>query len=189
MLKLGLDTFTTVFSKLRRSEPQFGINVSKSVFTDAMTGVHGFLEKLGQREGYEVRREYLRIDQWWRRNASNIAIEHELSPQTGKIWSEEFPKLMDVCCELKTLVIYQFEDDFSTGASVLADQLNRQLTTALGRRRPPCFDEFLLVIGTKDRGRGDSEEYPRTFARNTTDCYAERFYDGGSHREILRSPQ
>jgi hypothetical protein len=95
---------------------------------------------------------------------------------------------MDACCELKTLVIYWFEDELPTGASHLADQLNGQLVAALNRRHPACFDEFLLVVGTKDRGRGDSEKNPRTFARNTTDWYAERFFDGGTHREILRSP-
>jgi len=167
-----LRNFYSEFLDICEAEENFGKRVTNGKWTKTMKE---FLANLGQKLGYEVKGERLRIDQMWKKQGETIAIEHEITDEG--IFEKEIPNLMSVKAHLRVLITYVRDYQFPYKAVETADKVKIALS-----HRDSEFDEgeeFLLVIGTKTpkrRKKGKRGKRLRDFMSRHSDWLAYRFH-------------
>jgi hypothetical protein len=136
-----------------------------------------FVENLGKQQGFEVRRERLTIDQFWKHETKGtVALEHEISSRG--IFQKEIPNLMDVSSDLKVLITYVYDYQFPWEP----ERISRILMKEINAKYVGRFKEFVFVIGTKTRR---DQEGRRNFVERESDWFARKFYIGAVKEEIL----
>lgn len=109
----------------------------------------GFLQDEGESRGYEVRREYLRIDlAWWnlQQNFIELAVEHEsFEKRLPVLLDTEIQHLIDVRAKKKLVVVYPSMGD----ENPLVEYMGKRINSRNAERAQYC-----LMCGHSTRREG-----------------------------------
>ena len=114
------------------------------------------LEKLGERNGYSVKREKLRIDMVWIKDSNvEVAVDHENEVNNvQKLLEHEVDNLLSIHSKLKIFITYFTQNNFHRLSTELNDAIMNKLSD-MNR-----FDfEFLVALSPWENASEPKDQF------------------------------